>query len=81
MIKGQIKDAVDVLHSTRRGTPMLHSTSSTRAARHGLKRAIRAQKHPLVFAPIRLTSLLAAFSMASMRHVQTASSRSSISRS
>jgi len=71
MIKGQIKDAVDVLHFDEAWYAYA-AFHEFYASRHGmgLKRGYARAKHPLVFATHSTHKLLAAFSMASMLHVQ-----------
>ena len=71
MVKAQIKDSVDVLHFDEAWYAYA-AFHEFYAGRHGmgLKRGYARAKHPLIFATHSTHKLLAAFSMASMLHVQ-----------
>jgi arginine decarboxylase len=71
MIKAQIKDSTDVLHFDEAWYAYA-AFHEFYAGRHGmgLKRGYARARHPLIFATHSTHKLLAAFSMASMLHVQ-----------
>ena len=69
--QGQVGDQVDALHFDEAWYAYAASTSSTRAATGwACRAAIRAPTHTLVFATQSTHKLLAAFSQASMIHIQ-----------